>query len=208
VATTPDGAIVFFSWLDTDPTLPGIEDNSRPDIWFRDYIPSLDAHGEAAENVTELSEAWWQAYFGCMSHYVFTEMSENTYTCTIPFVYEELNPVNDLDPVQFYYIPDFVKTYVLTGLEESPEASAATVSQNFPNPFSSISFVTVNLSQKSNLVMEIYDITGQLVQSNDYGILGTGGHKIEIDAAELSPGVYFYSVHANNLKITRKMIVQ
>ena len=51
VATTEDGAIVFFSFLDT--RLEGVTTNSQPDIYFREYIPEMTMHGDEVINVTE-----------------------------------------------------------------------------------------------------------------------------------------------------------
>ncbi len=205
VATTMDGAIVFFSWIDTEN--PDIEDNSQPDIFFREYLPTLDQHGDAAENVTFLSAAMWNAFFGCMSHYVFSEVTESSYTCTIPFVYEEMTNNDPLLPVQFYYIPDFVKSYTITGIKDNHELPAI-VSQNFPNPFSSNTFIKIHLLQDAHITVEIYNLTGSLVRTTDIGNLAKGMHDLEIDANGLSRGIYFYSVNTGAGKVTKKMIVQ
>ncbi|NTV84821.1 MAG: T9SS type A sorting domain-containing protein, partial [Bacteroidales bacterium] len=205
VATTMDGAIVFFSWLDTEN--PDIEDNSQPDIYFREYLPTLEQHGDVAENVTYLSAGMWTAYFGCMSHYVFSEVTESNYTCTIPFVYEEMTNNDPLLPVQFYYIPDFVKSYTITGIRDNHELPAV-VSQNFPNPFSSKTFIKVHLLQDTHITLEIYNLTGSLVRTTDLGNLEKGIHDLELGAGGLSRGIYFYSVNTGAGRVTKKMIVQ
>lgn len=207
VATTQDGAIVFFSWIDTE--VPEVTDNSQPDIFFRDYIPALKTHGEAVENVTLMSAGMWSSYFACMSHYVFSEVDGENYTCTIPFVYEQLGAGNDPTlPVQFYYIPDFVKTYTLTGMEEVGTVPAAFVSQNSPNPFSTFTNITVNLMQDTHLLIEVYNLTGSMVEKRDMGTMKKGMHTIQLSADGLSKGIYFYSVITGNSKITKKMLVQ
>jgi hypothetical protein len=206
VATTMDGAIVFFSWLDTES--PDIEDNSQPDIYFREYLPTLDQHGEAAENVTFLSAAMWNSYFGCMSHYVFTEVTESNYTCTIPFVYEEMTNNDPTLPVQFYYIPDFVKTYTITGMEDPDKNAHTMIAQNYPNPFTSRTFIRVNLLESTCLMLEVYNLTGSLVRTEDLGIMGKGVHDLEFNADGLSKGIYFYSVNTGSGRVTKKMIIQ
>jgi len=205
VATTMDGAIVFFSWLDTES--PDIEDNSQPDIYFRDYQPILDQHGESPENVTFLSSGMWTAYFGCMSHYVFSEINENEYTCTIPFVYTLINPGDPTQPVQFYYIPDFVKSYIITGDKEPGKASDMIVSQNYPNPFSSRSTVRINLLHNSNLQLKIYSLAGSLISETNLGYLPVGMHEILINADGLCKGIYFYTVSTDSGSVTKKMII-
>jgi len=205
VATTMDGAIVFFSWLDTES--PEIEDNSQPDIYFREYLPTLDGHGEEAQNVTFFSAAMWQAYFGCMSHYVFSDVTDNTYTCTIPFVYTQMTANDPLQPVQFYYIPDFVQTYVIIGINEPDPGKQLDISQNYPNPFSAKTYVDLNMLKESAVSLCIYDLTGNLVREYNLGKLTKGIHQAEISADDLSKGVYFYSVNNGQGKVTRKMIV-
>jgi hypothetical protein len=206
VATTMDGAIVFFSWLDTES--PNVNDNSAPDIYFREYLPSLDEHGEAAVNVTYLSSGMWSAYFGCMSHYVFSEVSGSTYTCTIPFVYEQMGGIDPTLPVQFYYIPDFVKTYTITGIGEAKPGPLPVVWQNNPNPFTSSTSIRINTFRDSRLKVEIYNLTGSLVRSIDMGEVAKGQHDLTLNADGLGRGIYFYSVLTGSERVTKKMIIQ
>ena len=206
VATTMDGAIVFFSWLDTES--PDIEDNSQPDIFFREYFPTLDEHGEEAVNVTFLSAGMWTSYFGCMSHYVFSEVSDATYTCTIPFVYTQLTLNGPTQPVQFYYIPDFVKTYTITGIEEPEVSPNVVVSQNFPNPFSSQTSIRLNLLKDSDISLKVYDLAGTCVYLSDLGNIQKGIHDVEFNGTGLSKGIYFYVLDTGFETITKKMILQ
>jgi len=138
---------------------------------------------------------------------VFSEVTESNYTCTIPFVYEEMNNNDPLLPVQFYYIPDFVKSYTITGIKDNHELPAV-VSQNFPNPFSSKTFIKVHLLQDTHVTLEIYNLTGSLVRTTDIGYLAKGIHDLEYDAGGLSRGIYFYSVNTGAGRVTKKMIVQ
>jgi len=208
VATTQDGAIVFFSWLDTN--IPEVEDNSLPDIYFREFLPVLGTHGEAAENVTYFSAAMNLALFGCMSHYVLSDVTTDgyTYVCTIPFVYEEMPALDPLAPVQFYYIPDFVKTYMFDAIPDKNPAQTATVSQNFPNPANDKTTVRINQMAETDLSLEIFDITGKLVRTIEMGRVPRGILDLEINTESLNAGVYFYSLNTGNGRTTRKMIVQ
>jgi hypothetical protein len=208
-ATTQDGAIVFFSWLDTE--IPTVTDNSQPDIFFREFLPTLKAHGDAAENVTTFSAGMWSAYYGCMPHYVFADVSETdyTYTCTIPFVYEQMGAGNDPTlPVQFYYIPDFVKTYVITGIGDNKPGFAGNVSQNYPNPFSQNSVINVEVTEKTNLKLIVTNLVGQQVMQMDRGDVPAGKYQFKIDGSKLGNGVYFYTVITGNGSVTKKMVIE
>jgi hypothetical protein len=205
VATTEDGKIVFFSFLDT--RVEGITTNDMPDIFFREYIPSMDFHGEEVVNVTYLSDAWQTAKWGCMSHYVFADVAGSDYTCTIPFVYEMLSNDDVSSPVQFYYIPDFEKSYVVTGVNEKGGPVSSEI-QNFPNPCSDYTNINVNLVQASDVSIQVYNTLGQKVKEFDYGMLSNGPHRLTLNVESLDEGVYFYTLIAGNSKYGGKMIVQ
>jgi hypothetical protein len=208
VATTQDGVIVFFSWLDTENA--DVADNSQPDIFFRAYLPMLNTHSEGAENVTYLSEAMWLAHFGCMSHYVFSNISTDglNYECTIPFVYEEMPNLNPTEPVQFHYIPDFVQYYSFDGLQDKTAELYSVMSQNFPNPVTSNTSIRINVLNESQLALDIFNLTGKRVSTIDLGHLSRGIHDIGINTEGLSSGIYFYSLNTGKGRITKKMIVQ
>ena len=92
------------------------------------------------------------------------------------------------------------------GINEN-EFNAASVSQNYPNPFTNTSIVSVNLSKASNLSLEIFNLTGQKVYEINNGHSNAGTHNLVINAENLSSGVYFYTVNAGNNAITKKMII-
>jgi hypothetical protein len=210
ISASWDGSIVFFSWLDSD--IEDAEDNSRPDIYFREFLPYMGengSHGEEVINVTQFSAAMWTANWATMPYYVFTEdMGDNTVKCTIPWVYQKLDNLNPDIPVQFYYIPDFVKTYAITGTPEISSEAVASVSQNYPNPFSKETQITISLVKASEVKLAVFNITGQLVLSEDMGYRNAGSFTAKISADELPTGVYFYTVEAGSQKVTHKMIVQ
>ena len=207
VATTEDGAIVFFSFLDT--RIESVIENSDPDIFFREYIPEMEMHGEEVVNVTSLSNAMWNSRWGCMSRYVFAEVTEDgNYECTIPFVYEEMTSSDISLPVQFWYIPDFTRSYVVTRINEDPDQSTVIASQNFPNPFRGETHFNINLLEESDVEVSVYNTAGQLVKAFDFGSLGNGPHQLTLKFQDLNDGIYFYSLRAGETSVNGKMIVK
>jgi hypothetical protein len=215
ITTNADRDKIFVSWLDTD--LEEEEDNNRPNIWCRGFDPfanpyllTANAAGEAAPtNVTNFSAGMWQSYFGTVAQMAL-EPEEGTYQ--IPMVYEEMDPTDPAAAVQFKYITDFSfseANFTVTSIGDDFEAKEnnAVVSQNYPNPFSGQSYVTVTLNEGAELSLEVYSITGQQVISQDYGY-ATGTTTLTINGDQLTPGVYFYTVKAGESKVTHKMIVE
>ncbi len=212
ITSTPSGDKMFISWLDTD--IEDATDNDKPNLWCRGfesstYMKTQDASGnDAPTNVTLFSAGMWQAYFGQASKYCFV----NGDTYTIPFVYEGMDPTDPVQPVTFQYIQDFAFSdadFTVQGVNDLAETNnIGSVSQNFPNPFNKESYVTVNLTKGTNLSLEVYTLTGQRVVAKDYGYTTNGTHTLTINAANLSSGIYFYTVTAGENKVTKKMLVE
>lgn len=209
VSSTPDGTVLFFSWIDSD--IPDAADNTRPDIYFCDFMPYMGANGThgTVENVTVFSPAMWTANWATMPERVFVQsVGANSVECTIPWIYQKLDAAYDPSvPVQFNYIPDFKKTYTITGVAEKMNEIAA-VSQNQPNPFKHETTVQLTLVKSTDVTVEVFSLTGQKMMENKLGMLSSGVHPVKINAGILNTGVYLYTITTGNQKITRKMIVE
>jgi len=213
ITTDKAGSKVFVSWLDTD--IEDAEDNDKPNIWCRGFEPSTymktdDGTGnDGPTNVTLFSAGMWQSFFFAAPKWCL----EDNGTYTIPFVYEDMDPTDPAVKVQFKYITDFsfdAASFSIQGINEPNENASviASVSQNFPNPFNNTTYVNVNLAEASNLSLEVYTLTGQMVSSTDYGYKANGSHTLTFNGADLTAGVYFYTVTAGENKVTHKMIVE
>ena len=100
------------------------------------------------------------------------------------------------------------KTDLLTGIADHSTINNASVSQNYPNPFSGKSTITVNLQKPANLSMKVNDILGQQVMDIQRGNVSAGTYYFQVDGSKLPNGVYFYTVKAGNNSVTKKMIVK
>jgi hypothetical protein len=214
ISRTHEGTKMFVSWLDTD--LPGVVDNQQPDIWCRGidvsqtpFVRTTNSNGlDLPNNVTEFSEGMWQSYFHAMGN----EVLVNGDVYTIPFAYEEMNPEDPAVAVQFKYIQDFQYTsadFTLVGIDDNTEELVAfKVSQNFPNPASGSTTVTVSLEETTTLSFELFNMMGQKVFEVAAQSYSTGVQPFTFDASDLSSGVYFYTVTAGETQVTKKMIVE
>ncbi|HBB91990.1 MAG TPA: hypothetical protein DC042_09785 [Bacteroidales bacterium] len=81
------------------------------------------------------------------------------------------------------------------------------VSQNYPNPFSDQTVIYYQITQNSRVRLEITNMTGKTVLSQDEGIVPSGRHQIQIREPGLLPGIYFYTLFAGSSRETRKMMV-
>ena len=96
---------------------------------------------------------------------------------------------------------------------EAPAAVAenngvnAYLSQNIPNPFSKQTNINYSLTKPSKVRFDIYDVTGRKVLSVNEGSRPAGKHMISIDAKSFDAGVYFYTMTANDVVLTKRMII-
>lgn len=91
--------------------------------------------------------------------------------------------------------------------EEIAEAPIEfSLSQNFPNPFNPTTNIEFSLSKSSSVSLKVYDITGRevrvLVSNRTYT---TGKHSVQLNASELSSGVYIYRLEVAGEVFTRKL---
>jgi len=210
IARTHEGDKMFVSWLDTD--IPGVTDNQQPDIYARGVdivfqeITHTDNFEWLPDNVTTLSEGMWQAYFFAMGNEVFTYGQE---IFTIPYVYLQMNPQDPGEQVQFKYVQDFYFTQddFWVGIDEL-SSYGIEVSQNFPNPASGLTTVTVLLKEPAMLSFEIFNLTGQKVFEIPKQKYSVGQHQISFNVSQFPGGVYFYKFASDEGQVSRKMVVE
>ena len=90
---------------------------------------------------------------------------------------------------------------------ERPTETTLTLSQNQPNPFSNTTTIRYTLSDATNVSFDLFDQTGRKVMSINRGVEAAGMHTLDIDASNLTNGVYFYTLTAGNQRATKKMVV-
>ena len=69
--------------------------------------------------------------------------------------------------------------------------------QNFPNPFNPKTHLTYNVPELSVVSIKVFNVLGEQVSEIINKPHETGVHQIAFDAADLSSGIYFYSMQAD-----------
>mgnify|MGYP000025257523 FL=1 len=82
-----------------------------------------------------------------------------------------------------------------------------TLQQNYPNPFNPVTQIKYDLDRAGDVVLDLFDIRGAKVKTlvNEYH--PAGSHQFTFDGSELASGVYFYSMTANGISKTRKLVL-
>ncbi len=85
--------------------------------------------------------------------------------------------------------------------------SAYTLGQNYPNPFNPTTTIKFALPKSSLVSLNVYSISGELVNSILNKEMSGGWHEVVFDAKQLASGVYIYRIQAGEFAYSRKMIV-
>jgi hypothetical protein len=83
------------------------------------------------------------------------------------------------------------------------------LSQNYPNPFNPNTIISYGLIKKGYVKLALYDITGREIALLINNIQDAGTYKYELssDGLNLSSGVYFYKLTANDFTEVKKMML-
>ncbi len=77
--------------------------------------------------------------------------------------------------------------------------------QNYPNPFNPSTKIAFDLTVRSEVTLEVFNILGSRVEKLDLGDMAPGNHIIEFDGASLASGIYFYKLKAGDNTAMKKM---
>ncbi len=84
--------------------------------------------------------------------------------------------------------------------------------QNYPNPFIDQTFIDVNISVRSNIQIEVYDILGQRKAVLANGDYSSGVYQFNYKPEDTGSGIYMYRITVkteNNKKVfTGKLVKQ
>ncbi len=73
----------------------------------------------------------------------------------------------------------------------------ATLKQNYPNPFSSLTNIEFALNEPDHVTITVYTVSGAIVSVLTDQQFNSGNHGIQWNAAELPSGYYFYSIQTS-----------
>ncbi|MBN1293060.1 MAG: T9SS type A sorting domain-containing protein [Candidatus Latescibacteria bacterium] len=76
--------------------------------------------------------------------------------------------------------------------------------QNYPNPFNNHTTISYVLNSGGTTMLEVYNILGQRVKVIDRDFEEAGFHNIQLDATDLSSGMYLYRLRGRTFSQTRR----
>ncbi len=89
------------------------------------------------------------------------------------------------------------------GIEENEEI----ITGMYPNPATTSTILNYQLNGNSDVTLDIYSVTGELVYSEDMGNQASGDYKFEINTSDLANGIYTLQLGANDRRFIRKLVI-
>ncbi|MEI8134642.1 MAG: T9SS type A sorting domain-containing protein [bacterium] len=124
--------------------------------------------------------------------------------CNVNFLVSYITNGNTFgDMLQGMKIPLLSPTLAV----ETPNPTAVSLEQNFPNPVSSETTIEYSLSQRSAVTLTVYDVLGREVAHLVNSTEDAGKHAVDFDAARLTPGTYIYSLSVGGKSFEKTMVV-
>jgi hypothetical protein len=131
-----------------------------------------------------------------------------------PMVLVDLDGDGDLDAISgsSHQGCHQVKWYENTGTTgtdyaDQPLPSKSLYSYNSPNPFNRSTDIVISLPSEAEVSIDIYNLIGGLILSDETGTLSPGTHRFPWNAGNLPSGIYFYRIRADGISGDGKMLL-
>jgi hypothetical protein len=118
--------------------------------------------------------------------------------CTLTDDYD----ATDMDTITVRVEPASAIENTLNGIPHKFE-----VLQNYPNPFNPTTTIYYGIAQPSDVLVEVYDLSGQQIFSARFDHMPAGYHQLSFDGNGKASGLYLYRIQAGPFQEIRKMIL-
>lgn len=78
---------------------------------------------------------------------------------------------------------------------------------NYPNPFNSSTIIEYEISEYSDIELNVYDITGRELETLVNEEQGPGVYKVRFDSKDYSSGIYFYKLKTRSFGESKGMLM-
>ena len=184
------------------------------------WTPSADADGD----VVEYTLAWVQpgAWYGDD-----TVTTANSITVPYSYAYEQITSHGDSAGGWWWAVeasdgvdttsstPEYMTVVwdisAMLSIDEFGLPDEFALHQNYPNPFNPVTTIAFDVPEQSDVLVEIYSVTGQRVKTLVNQNVDAGFHKIMWNGTNdagvgLASGMYIYRISANNFTNVKKLI--
>jgi ligand-binding sensor domain-containing protein len=197
--TTEFGGVAKFNssnniWTIYNTTNSGLPDNNTLSYTFKNTLKWI---GTLSSGITRYNDTDWTVYnpnnsplpdvtVGCIAYDHYSNLWIGTTLGVAVY-----NP-NGIIGIENYKssVPKYFTLY-----------------QNYPNPFNGSTLIKFDVSKSSHFNLILYDISGKFIKFLLSEDLKPSSYEIQLKADNLSSGVYFCKLIANEYSETKKMVL-
>jgi len=101
-----------------------------------------------------------------------------------------------------------IENQTVTNVEdENLNVKGYYLAQNYPNPFNPLTNIKFQIGEDGFVNLSVFNIMGQKIKDILNEFRKAGKYSVLFDASDLTSGVYFYTMKANNFTQTRKLLL-
>ena len=77
----------------------------------------------------------------------------------------------------------------------------------YPNPANNVAHVSMNLLESNTIRVEIINLLGKVIYTEDMGQLPAGNHLFDVDAAAIGSGMYLFNIYVGEQSVTERVSI-
>jgi len=139
-------------------------------------------------------------YMGYLSFSAYEPESQLTVAIILNLTFADIYGVGQ-------ELTELAYSEIITSVEESIITNEFSLSQNYPNPFNPSTTISFSIPQQTHVSLKVYDILGREVAELVNKEMSSGFYKVDFDASKFSSGIYFYTLQAEYISQTKKMLL-
>lgn len=116
-------------------------------------------------------------------------------------------PLGSLRSSRYYTQTYHAANGLITKVEDENLEFNFSLNQNYPNPFNSETVIKFSLKENSKVKLQVFNILGEEVKLIIDKEMPAGNHEQKFIASDISSGVYFYTLTADNRFIGAKKLI-
>jgi len=202
--TYNDGSLLFEEnrayWMDFNGlTEMTIEEVLNTDLLDGSWVEKYTVYSES----TTAQFVHYKVYNG--GHQWFGSISANSNIGYLGVNNHDINTNEEL--INFflqYRLSDFIPELKIDNLIFPKKFS---FNQAYPNPFNPATNIQFDLPEDTDVLLEVYDISGRIIEELHNSTMQAGYHSITWDATMYSSGIYFVKLHAGKFHRTQKLML-
>ena len=177
------------------------------------YVPSMEIRSDAGyiDNSSDINSFWNNGFDGLsISESYITGNYETPYKKTEnDLLSTSVNSTEKWElttKLSVASLITFGKINTTSNITENE--NIITEVNNYPNPFTTSTQINFQISKSGNISLSIFDIYGKEVKkikNNEF--MTPGNYTVQLDASDMSSGIYFYQINTGTHQLSKKMMI-